>query len=106
MGSRSAAGLLVAVACAVVACAPTGKSARTSADVPASVSAEAWRRITEGIDSFLDQVEPLDEYPPGTAMVIVTGDRRRYIRVHGETKAGSGYAVTADSAFYIASMTK
>jgi CubicO group peptidase (beta-lactamase class C family) len=36
----------------------------------------------------------------------VTGAGRRYIRVHGETKAGSGHAVTADSAFYIASMTK
>jgi CubicO group peptidase (beta-lactamase class C family) len=104
MGSPRVAGLLVAVACAVAACAPTSKSA--SADVPSSVSAEAWRRITAGVDSFFDQVEPLDEYPPGTAMVVVTGDGRRYIRVHGETKAGSGYAVTADSAFYIASMTK
>ena len=62
--------------------------------------------MTAGLDGFLDEVEALDDYPPGAAVVVVTGDGRRYVRVHGETKAGSGYAVTADTAFYIASMTK
>jgi CubicO group peptidase (beta-lactamase class C family) len=95
----------MAGACALAACAQTN-SGSSSPPVPSTVSAEAWTRITEGFDSFLDQLEPLDEYAPGTAVVVVTGDGRRYIRVHGETKAGSGYAVTADSAFYIASMTK
>ena len=73
---------------------------------PPAVSAEAWTRITTGLDSFLGKVEALDEYAPGTAAVVVTGDGRRYVRLHGETKAGSRYMVTADSAFYIASMTK
>jgi CubicO group peptidase (beta-lactamase class C family) len=58
------------------------------------------------MDAFLEQLETLVEYSPGMAVVVVTGDGRRYIRVHGETKAGSGYAVTPESAFYIASMTK
>jgi CubicO group peptidase (beta-lactamase class C family) len=39
-------------------------------------------------------------------VIVVTGDGRRLVRVYGEAKAGSGHAVTADSAFYIASMTK
>ena len=59
-----------------------------------------------GMDAFLEQVESLKEYPPGSAVVIVTGDGRRYIRVNGESKAGSGDTVTAETAFYIASMTK
>jgi CubicO group peptidase (beta-lactamase class C family) len=105
MGSTRSTGLLVAGACALAACAQTNSSA-PALPAPSSVSAGAWTRITEGIDSFLDQIEPLEEYAPGTAAIVVTGDGRRYIRVHGETKAGSGYGVTADSAFYIASMTK
>lgn len=98
-------GLLLAGAFAIAACAQTN-SGSSSPPVPSTISTEGWTRITEGLDSFLDKVEALDEYAPGTAVVVVTGDGRRYIRVHGETKAGSGYAVTADSAFYIASMTK
>ena len=104
MGSAGSAGVLIAAACAFAACAQTSGS---PASPPApSVSAQAWTRITEGIDSFLDQIELLEESAPGTAVIVVTGDGRRYIRVHGEAKAGSGYTVTADSAFYIASMTK
>ena len=99
------AGLLIAGACALAACAQTHTSS-AAPPVPSTVSAEAWTRITEGLDRFLEQVEALEEYAPGTAVVVVTGDGRRYIRVHGETKAGSGDSVTADSAFYIASMTK
>jgi CubicO group peptidase (beta-lactamase class C family) len=91
-----------ALTCA--ACAETTTSSSTP--VASTVSAEAWTRITAGLDRVLDQVEKYDDYPPGTAVVVVTGDGRRYVRVHGETKAGSGDAVTADSAFYIASMTK
>ena len=71
-----------------------------------TVSAAAWTRITGGLDAMLEQLERLDEYPPGTAVVVVTADGRRYIRVHGETKAGSGNRVTGQTAFYIASMTK
>jgi CubicO group peptidase (beta-lactamase class C family) len=97
--------LLLASAFALGACAET--NSRSSPQVvPSTVSAGAWTRITEGMDRFLDQVEALDDYPPGAAVVVVTDDGRRYIRVHGETKAGSGYAATADSAFYIGSMTK
>ena len=88
----------------IAACARTSGS--SSPQVASTVSTEAWTRITKGMDGFLDELEALDEYAPGTAVVVVTGDGRRYIRVHGETKAGSGHAVTADSAFYIASMTK
>ena len=71
-----------------------------------TVSAAAWTRLTDGLDAILDQLETLEEYPPGTAVVVVTGDGRRYIRVHGETKAGSGHRATPETAFYIASMTK
>jgi len=105
MGDLRSAGLLIAAGCALAACAQTDGRA-PSPPVPSTLSGEAWTAITGGLDSFLAQVEPLDEYPPGTAVVVVTGDGRRFIRVHGETKAGSGFAVTADSAFYIASMTK
>ncbi|HEX7780196.1 MAG TPA: serine hydrolase domain-containing protein [Vicinamibacterales bacterium] len=105
MGNTGKAGRLIVFVVALGACAQT-KSAPASPPAPSSVSAEAWARITQGLDSFLDRIEPLDEYAPGAAVIVVTGDGRRYVRVHGETKAGSGYAVTADSAFYIASMTK
>jgi CubicO group peptidase (beta-lactamase class C family) len=94
---------LLAAALAIAACTDRGLS---SLDASAAVSVEAWTRITAGLDGFLRQVEAFDEYPPGSAVVVVTGDGRRYIRVHGETKAGSGHVVTADSVFYIASMTK
>jgi CubicO group peptidase (beta-lactamase class C family) len=99
------AGLLMACAVTLAACVQTN-GGFSSPPIASTVSAEAWTRVTKGLDSFLGQLEPLDEYPPGTATVVVTGDGRRYIRVHGETKAGSGDAATADSAFYIASMTK
>lgn len=98
-------GPMLAGAFAVAACAPADDSS-SSPKVASTVSAEAWMRITQGMDAFLSQVEALDEYPPGAVVVVVTGDGRRYMRVHGETKAGSGDVVTADSAFYIASMTK
>ena len=97
--------LMLAGAFALTACAPADGRSSTP-KVPSTISAEAWMRITQGMGDFLDQVEALDDYPPGAALVVVTGDGRRYLRVHGETKAGSGYVVTADSAFYIASMTK
>ena len=96
--------MLLAAAIAIAACGRTDGG--LSPDASSNVSAEAWTRITEGLDRFLQQVEALDEYPPGAAVVVVSGNGRRYIRVHGETKAGSGYVVTSDSAFYIASMTK
>ena len=73
---------------------------------PATIGPEAWTRIATGLDRFLERLEALAEYPPGSAVIVVTADGRRYVRVHGEAKAGSGYAVTADTAFYIASMTK
>jgi CubicO group peptidase (beta-lactamase class C family) len=95
--------LLVATL-AIAACGRNSDSASLAA--PSMLTPEAWTRIAQGLDSFLQQVETLDEYPPGTAVIVVTGDGRRYMRVHGETKAGSGNVVTADSAFYIASMTK
>jgi hypothetical protein len=63
---------------------------------PAAVAAEAWRRITKGLDRFLDRVDALEGYPPGAAVVVVAGRGRRYVRVHGETRAGSGYSVTPD----------
>lgn len=97
--------MLLAAALAIAACDRTNGGS-SSPDVRSTVSAQAWMRITEGLDRFLQQVEALDEYPPGSAVVVVTGDGRRYVRVHGETKAGSGNVVTQDSAFYIASMTK
>ena len=99
------AGFLAAAMYAMTACAQTD-SRGGSPPVSSTVSAESWTRITEGADKFLGDVERLEEYAPGSAVVIVTADGRRYVRVHGETKAGSGHAVTADSAFYIASMTK
>ena len=99
------AGLMLAGAFAIAACSPADGGS-SSPRVASTVSAEAWMRITQGMDAFLAQLEALDEYPPGAAVVVVTGDGRRYVRVHGETKAGSGDVVTADSAFYIASMTK
>src|SRR5262245_27501866 len=105
MGSARTAGLLTAVACVISACAQADNRP-ASPPAPSTVSAGAWTRITAGLDEFLKRVETLPDYAPGTAVIVVTGDGRRYVRVHGETKAGSGLAVTADSAFYIASMTK
>lgn len=105
MGRLMTAGFLAAAMYAMTACAQTD-SRGGSPPVSSTVSAESWTRITEGADKFLGDVERLEEYAPGSAVVIVTADGRRYVRVHGETKAGSGHAVTADSAFYIASMTK
>ena len=101
--ARTAGHLTAALALAV--CAHTSINC-SSPRAPTTVSAEAWTRITNGHDTFLQQLEAFEEYPPGSSVVVVTGEGRRYIRVHGETKAGSGSAVTADSAFYIASMTK
>ena len=98
-------GLMLAGTFVIGACVSTHEGSSFS-KVPATVSAEAWVRITQGMAAFLEQVEALDEYPPGAIVVVVTGDGRRYIRVHGETKAGSGHQVTESSAFYIASMTK
>jgi CubicO group peptidase (beta-lactamase class C family) len=89
---------------AMAACAET--NCGSPSQPIGSVSAAAWTRITDGLDALLDQMEGLQEYPPGTAVVVVTGDGRRFIRVHGQTKAGSGYPATAETAFYIASMTK
>ena len=98
-------GRVIAALFALPACAQANSSC-SSPQSTSTVSAEAWTRVTQGLDSFLEQIEALDEYPPGSAVIVVTGDGRRYVRVHGETKAGSGHVVTAESAFYIASMTK
>ena len=98
-------GLLMAGVLALAACGrPHGCSPSPRPVSP--VTADAWTRITAGLGAFLDRVEALEEYPPGAAVVVAATGGRRYIRVHGETKAGSGHAVTADTAFYIASMTK
>ncbi|HEX6315684.1 MAG TPA: serine hydrolase domain-containing protein [Gemmatimonadaceae bacterium] len=103
MPDRKTASLLVAVL-AMQACVETRDG---SASHPiGTVSPAAWTRITEGMNAFLDTLETQEEYPPGAAVVIVTGDGRRFIRMHGETKAGSGYPATPETAFYIASMTK
>ena len=67
---------------------------------------EAWARMQAGMDDFMSRVEATAAFPPGAAVIMVTGDGRRYVRVHGELKAGSGNAATEESAFYIASMTK
>jgi CubicO group peptidase (beta-lactamase class C family) len=97
-------GVLLAGALAMAACVETNGGSPSQRI--GTVSAAAWTRITDGLDALLDPMEALEEYPPGTAVVVVTGDGRRYIRVHGETKAGSGNPATAETAFYIASMTK
>lgn len=102
--AERASGMLWASMLAMAACVEA--SGGSPSQPLGTVSAAAWTRITAGLDSLLDQLESLEEYPPGAAVVVVTGDGRRYIRVHGETKAGSGYPATAETAFYIASMTK
>ena len=104
MLDRKTAVLLAAGALASAACFA---SDRGSPSRPAgTVSDVAWTRITSALDTHLGDMEMLEEYPPGAAVVVVTGDGRRYIRVHGETRAGSGHRVTPETAFYIASMTK
>jgi CubicO group peptidase (beta-lactamase class C family) len=96
--------MLLAGAFALFACVGTDRG--SPSQPPGTVSDTSWTRITAGVDAFLDQLENLEEYPPGAAIVVVTGDGRRYIRLHGEAKAGSGYRTTGETAFYIASMTK
>ena len=109
MGTRGArawtAGCLAAGVLGLAACSETVPGS-SPPPVASPVTQETWTRITAGLDGFLSQAESLVDYPPGAAVIVVTGDGRRYVRVHGETKAGSGHAVTADTAFYIASMTK
>ena len=97
-------GVLLAGTLAMAACVETNGS--SPSQPTGTVGAAAWARITDGLDALLNEMEALEEYPPGTAVVVVTGDGRRYIRVHGETRAGSGYRATPETAFYIASMTK
>ena len=99
--------LLIACAAVFAVCAEANTcSPPAQGQLRAAVSDDAWTRITTGMDQFLARIEALEDYPPGAAVIVVTGDGRRYIRVHGETKAGSGHRVTPDSVFYIASMTK
>jgi hypothetical protein len=74
---------------AIAACAQVNAGCSSPPQALSAVTADAWTRITGGLNSFLDQVEALDAYPPGTAVVVVAGAGRRYIRVHGETQAGS-----------------
>lgn len=97
--SRGRAGVCLMLALAACAQAPSPLLLST-------MSEGTWLRVTRGVEDFLTRLEPLPEYPPGTAVIVVAGDGRRYIRTHGVTKAGSGHAVTGDTAFYIASMTK
>lgn len=74
--------------------------------IASTVSEAAWTRIGDGMDAFMERLEALDVFAPGAAVIVTTADGRRYIRVHGELKAGSGHQASEDSAFYIASMTK
>ena len=64
-------GVVLAAALAIAAC-DRSSGGSSSPEIPSTVSAEAWTRITQGLDSFLQQLEALDEYPPGTAVVVVT----------------------------------
>lgn len=96
-------GAIFAIVLFVGACA---SDAPRMAAYESPVSDADWARMTEGMDAFMSRVEALEAFPPGAAVVMTTGDGRRYIRVHGELKSGAGFAATPDSAFYIASMTK
>ncbi|MEE2566383.1 serine hydrolase [Hyphobacterium marinum] len=72
----------------------------------AQVDDATWHRITSGLDGFMEQAEQMQEFPPGAAVIVVTDDGRRYIRMHGVLNAQTGAPATAESEFYIASMTK
>ena len=74
--------------------------------VQAQTSDTDWDRITAGMDAFMEQAEAMGEFPPGSAVIIVSEDGRRYIRMHGVLNAQTGAPATPDSGFYIASMTK
>lgn len=95
---KPAAGL---AACLIAAACVSAEPA-----APSRVSADDWSRIRAGMDAFMERAEAREEFPPGSALIVVTSDGRRYVRVHGTPKAGGGAEATADTPFYIASMTK
>lgn len=77
-----------------------------AAPAGAQTSDADWARITTGLDSFMEQAEAMEEFPPGSAVIVVSEDGRRYVRVHGVLNAETGALATPQSEFYIASMTK
>lgn len=92
---------VTALAIAAVSACAADEPGRAS-----KITAGQWARMTDGMDAFMERVEATEYFPPGAAVILVTDDGRRYVRLHGETKAGSGREATGDTAFYIASMTK
>ncbi len=65
-----------------------------------------FERITDGVDAFMDRLVQLDDYAPGSVVAIATADGHTYVRVDGVLNAETQEPASADSEFYIASMTK
>jgi len=84
----------LALSFAIPACAQT------------SVSEEDFDRVTQRVDSLMDQMVAQDGYAPGSIVVVATADGRRWIRADGVLNVVTGEPATASSQFYIASMTK
>ncbi|HEY5801536.1 MAG TPA: serine hydrolase [Burkholderiaceae bacterium] len=72
--------------------------------------AAAWsmpvEQASRKIADFTTKLAQTPGFAPAYAIVIVDRDRTHLMQVSGELKAGSGVQATADSPFYIASMTK
>ena len=78
---------------AIAACAEAGGG--SPSQPIGTVSEAAWKRITDGLDSLLDQLEGLVEYPPGAAVVVVTA---RFAAGMGAPRADDGNQAGDDRA--------
>ncbi len=72
----------------------------------AAVSEEEFARVTQQVDILMDQLTAQEGFAPGSVVVVATAEGRRWVRSDGVLNVETGAEATAESQFYIASMTK
>jgi CubicO group peptidase (beta-lactamase class C family) len=81
--------------------------AMTALATPATAAErEPFDRAVAAVESRMALVDDIEDVIPGRYFVAVQRDRAPVINVRGATRADGGREVSADTPFYIASMTK
>lgn len=73
---------------------------------PQVTAAKPFDRAVAAVEARIAQIDRVENTIPGSAIVAVQAGRSAVIDVRGVTRADNGSRVTADTPFYIASMTK
>lgn len=73
---------------------------------PATAAETPFQKAVAAVDARMSLIDAMDDVIPGRMIVAVEAGRDPVIDARGVTRAEGGTEVSADTAFYVASMTK